>query len=374
MKRFLALTLGLFAALLAFAHAQEPAAQGHWPMTLTDGIGREVTIAKKPEAILLGSGFNLVALSLIHPDPVRLLAGWSSDLQRDNPEIYKDFIARFPALADVPVIGDGTGDGLSFETILSLKADLAIMANWQADTELGKRAIDYLESTGVPVFVVDFNSDPLKNTPSTMRLLGRILEREAQANAFADFYEVHLKRITDRVAAAPEPGPTVLMHAFPDPDRCCFAYGAGGLGEFIGITGSRNIADRNMPRQGGLVSGEYLIAADPEVYIATASPGGTYSGFSIGPGVTADEARRTLGEVVKNPTLANLSGVRNGRVFGVWNFFNAVPLNILAAEAFARWLRPELFADVDPNASLTEINERFAAVPFEGSYWISLNP
>jgi iron complex transport system substrate-binding protein len=56
----------------------------------------------------------------------------------------------------------------------------------------------------------------------------------------------------------------------------------------------------------------------------------------------------------------------------LWNFFNAVPLNILAAEAFARWLRPELFADVDPDESLKEINERFAAVPFNGSYWISL--
>lgn len=54
--------------------------------------------------------------------------------------------------------------------------------------------------------------------------------------------------------------------------------------------------------------------------------------------------------------------------------FNAVPLNVLAAEAFAAWLRPELFADISPEATLAEINQRFAAVPFEGSYWISLKP
>jgi iron complex transport system substrate-binding protein len=75
---------------------------------------------------------------------------------------------------------------------------------------------------------------------------------------------------------------------------------------------------------------------------------------------------------VKNPVLANLSGVREGRVHGLWNFFNAVPLNILAAEAFAHWLRPDLFADIDPDQSLKEINARFAAVPFNGAYWISL--
>jgi iron complex transport system substrate-binding protein len=357
---------------LFLALAPGAAAEQRFPMTITDAIGRQVTIKERPGAILLGSGFNLVALSLIHPDPVSLLAGWSGDMKGDNPEIYRDFVEKFPALADVPIIGDGTGQGLSFETILSLKADLAILANWQADTEPGKRAIDYLEATGVPVFVVDFNSDPIRNTPENMRLLGKILEREDQANAFADFYEERLKRITDRVAAHPQPGPTVLMEAFPNPDRCCFAYGTGGLGEFIGITGSRNVTDGNLPRQGGLVSSEYLIAADPQVYIATASPGGTYSAFSVGPGVSADEARSTLGEVVKNPVLANLSGVREGRVHGLWNFFNAVPLNILAAEAFAHWLRPDLFADIDPDQSLKEINARFAAVPFNGAYWISL--
>ena len=367
LKTLIFLTTSLFLAL-----APAAAAEQRFPMTITDAIGRQVTIRERPSAILLGSGFNLVALSLIHPDPVSLLAGWSSDMKGDNPEIYADFVEKFPALAGVPIIGDGTGEGLSFETILSLKADLAIMANWQADTELGKRAIDYLETTGVPVFVVDFNSDPIRNTPENMRLLGKILERDEQANAFADFYEEHLKRITDRVAAHPEPGPTVLMDAFPNPDRCCFAYGTGGLGAFIGITGSRNVADTNLPRQGGIVSGEYLIAADPQVYIATASPGGTYSAFSIGPGVSEDDARRTLGEVVKSPILANLSGVQKGRVHGVWNFFNAVPLNILAAEAFAHWLRPDLFADIDPDQSLKEINERFAAVPFRGAYWISL--
>ncbi|MDQ0321025.1 iron complex transport system substrate-binding protein [Pararhizobium capsulatum DSM 1112] len=363
--------LVVFVALL-LGFASPSLADGRWPLTVTDAMGRSVTIKAKPKAILLGSGFNLIALSLIDPDPVSLLAGWSGDMKGDNPEIYTDFVEKFPKLADVPIIGNGTGEGLSMETILTLNADLAIMANWQAETELGKRAMEYMESTGVPVVVVDFNSDALRNTPDNMRLLGRILERDEQANAFADFYEQHLKTITDRVAAHPEPGPTVLMDAFPNPDRCCYAYGVGGLGEFIAITGSRNIADKNLPRQGGTVSSEFLIGADPEVYIATASPGGTYSVFSVGPGVDPEEARRTLGEAVKNPILANLKGVQEGRVHGLWNFFNAVPLNILAAEAFAHWLRPDIFADVDPDDSLKEINERFAAVPFRGAYWISL--
>jgi iron complex transport system substrate-binding protein len=360
----LAATLLLLAALPARAEVS-------YPLTVEDAFGRTVTIPAEPKSVLLGSGFNLVALSLIHPDPVSVLAGWASDMKGDNPEIYARFRDKFPKIEEVPIIGDGIT--VSFEAVLSLKADLAILANWQAQTDLGKQAIGYLEQSGVPVVVVDFNSDALKNTAANMRLLGKVLNREEQANEFAEFYDARVKRIRDRVAEHPEPGPTVIMDAFPNPEKCCYAYGTGGLGEFIAITGSRNIA-KDLPPQGGIVSAEFIVAADADVYIATASPGGTYSSFSVGPGVDPNEARETLARAVASPFLANLKAVKEGRVHGLWNFFNAVPLNILAAEAFAHWLRPDIFADIDPEATLKEINERFAAVPFDGAYWISLKP
>lgn len=347
-------------------------ADGTWPMTVKDAAGRAVTIPAPPKAILLGSGFNLIALSLIHPDPVSLLAGWSSDMKGANPEIYESFRRKFPAIADVPLVDDGTLPGLSYEALLTLKADLAILANWQADSEQGQRAIDYLTSTGVPVIVVDFNSDPLESTPGMMRLLGRILERDEQAEAFARYYEDKLALIRSRVAAKPEPRPSVLMDGFPKPDQCCWAYGVGGLGEFLTVAGGRNIAEGALPPPGGTVSAEAVIAANPDVYIATSSPGGTYSGFSIGPGVARDEARQTLTAAVGTPVRSGIAAVENGRVHGIWNFFNAIPLNIVAAEAFAHWLRPDIFADLDPEKSLAEINERFAAVPFEGTYTVSL--
>ncbi|HXV30071.1 MAG TPA: ABC transporter substrate-binding protein [Sinorhizobium sp.] len=363
-----ALTLLLALLLCAVARAQ-----AQWPMTVTDAAGRQVEIPGKPAAVLLGSGFNLIALSLIHPDPVSLLAGWSGDMKDYSPEIYASFVRKFPRLAEVPLIDDGSGPGLSFEAILTVKADLAILADWQADTEAGRRAIEYLESTGVPVVVVDFNNQLLSNTPRNMRLLGKIFEREEQAEAFARFYEDRLSRIRDRVARHPLPGPKVLMEAFPTADRCCWAFGVAGLGELISITGSRNIAEGKLPQPGGMMNAEAVMAENPDVYIATSSPGGKHSGFSIGPGVKPEEATRTLAEMVGRPIMASLAAVRNGRVHGLWNFFNAVPLNIVAADAFASWLRPDLFPDVDPVETLAEINRRFAAVPFEGSYWISVN-
>ncbi|MBB3397615.1 MULTISPECIES: ABC transporter substrate-binding protein [unclassified Rhizobium] len=347
-------------------------AETRWPLTVTDAIGRMVTITKKPKSIILGTGFNLFALSLIHPDPVSLLAGWATDMKTDNPFIYDAFRKKFPALDKVPLVSNGQADGMSFEAALSLEADLAVMGRWQAEGEQGKRAIDYLASIGVPVIVVDFNLDPLKSTPRDIRLLGRVLECDQPAESYAQFFERRVERIRVRAVGKGGDGPLVLMDAFPSATRGSWAVGRTGLGELITLAGGRNIADKNLPPQGGPVTAEYIIAAEPDVYIATGSPGGTYTVFSIGPGVDPAEALQSLQETVKAPSLAPLKAVREGNVHGMWNFFNAVPLNVLAAEAVASWVRPDLFGDVDPASSLAEINERFAAVPFEGAYWTSL--
>src|SRR5690606_30522604 len=93
--------LPLLCAALFLLSGLPARAQVSYPLTVTDALGREVTIPARPKAILLGSGFNLVALSLLHPDPVSLLAGWSSDMKGDNPEIYERFREKFPQIETV---------------------------------------------------------------------------------------------------------------------------------------------------------------------------------------------------------------------------------------------------------------------------------
>ncbi len=366
MIRRLVLSLLLLAGLVPAL----PVLAATYPLTVTDATGREVTIPAEPRAVLLGSGFNLVALSLIHPDPVSLLAGWAGDMKDDNPDLYAAFLKRSPAIADLPVIGDGVT--VSLETALPLKADLVLLANWQLDTAAGKDMLAVLERAGLPVVVVNFNTEVVTETPRNIRLLGRIFNREEQAEAFARFHEERMARIADRVRGLTGTKPRVLLDAFPNETQCCYAYGEGGIGAFIALAGGENAAN-GLPSMGAVVSSEFVLSSSPDVYIATASPGGRYSGFSVGPGVREAEARTTLDKAVGSPFLAGLKAVRERRVHGIWNFFNAVPVNVVAAEAFARWLHPELFADVDPAATLEEINRRFAAVPFEGSYVISLD-
>jgi iron complex transport system substrate-binding protein len=369
-RRLTALALGA-ALLLGLAAAP---ARAQWPRTVTDILGRSVVIDHEPRRILLAEGFQLVTLALLDPDPVSRLAGWGSDLETLDPATYAQFRARFPALAAVPVVGQGSGETFSMEQALAVAPDLAIFSSWQALAISPEDVVRPFEQAGIPVVFIDFYQSPLDHTVPSLRLLGQALGREAAAESVTAFIEAHLARIRERMAGA-GPGPRVMLHAYPGQWACCWSAGTGSLGEFLSLLGGRNIGAELFPTpNGGQLNLEYVIAADPEVYIATGLPQLDQPGsIRIGSGVDAATARAGLAAVVAEPGLSGLSAVRQGRVHAMWNFFNASPLNIVGIEALARWIRPELFGDLDPAATLAEINRRFLAAPLQGTYWVSLD-
>lgn len=367
----------LFACLLLLAITVIPAgaraAEGPWPMRVTDALGREVLIERQPRRLLLASGFNLVALSLLHPDPPAVMAGWNNDLIRLAPAMAAQFRRRFPALDALPLVGGADGQSMSLEAIVASGADLVLLAGWQGLAEPGQRLMEQLAAAGIPSLVLDFNREPLARTAPGMRLLGRVLGREAQGEAFAAFYEQRLAHIRGRLAAAGGQGPSLLMQAFPGYGDCCWVFGPTGLGALAEAAGARNLGAGLFPGSaGGRLNAEYVLVADPTLYVATGiDRAGT---MRLGPGTSLAEARAGLARLAAEPPLAALPALAAGRAHAIWNYFNATPLNLLALEALARWSRPDLFADLDPGATLAEINARFAAVPFTGSYWVSLDP
>ncbi|MEO3431557.1 ABC transporter substrate-binding protein [Inquilinus sp. CAU 1745] len=360
-------------AILLLVLAAVPA-RADWPETMTDLAGREVTIAREPERILLGEGFLLLSLGFVTSDPVASLAGWGGDLKSFDPATYALFAEAFPALEALPTVGLGSFETFSVEQALALRPDLVVFSLWQAADDPAELAAPF-EAAGIPVLFVDFYQDPLDNTIRSLELLGRALGQEERVAVFTSFYEEHLARIIDRLGEEPAKRPSVLLHAFPGLWPCCWSAGGGGIGETIELVGGRNIgADRFPTANGGQLNLEYVITQDPEIYIATGVAGAAADGLQVGSGVEADAARASLEAVVEAPGLATLTATSEGRVHGLWNFFNGSPLNILAIEAMAGWIRPDLFGDIDPHATLAEINERFSAAPFRGTYWISLDP
>jgi iron complex transport system substrate-binding protein len=165
---------------------------------LQDIAGRDVVLDKPATRALLAQGRHLPALALIHPDPVSILSGWQSDMQRQDPATYDLFRRKFPALDALPVVGNGVPENFSIERALALKPDVAILSWYVAGMQPGSKepsaVVKRFESAGIPVVIVDFFANPLRETAPCIRILGKVVGKEREAEAFLQFYEHNTSR------------------------------------------------------------------------------------------------------------------------------------------------------------------------------------
>ncbi|PTM41816.1 ABC transporter substrate-binding protein [Bosea sp. 124] len=340
------------------------------PVVVTDVLGRTVTLPAPAKRIVLAQGRQLNALGLLHPDPLSLLAGWGADHQRQNADAYARYRARFPMIDSIPTVGDGvTEGGFSLEKTVALAPDLVVLSGSLAGTRRGSGdLVQRLEAAGITVAVVDFYLRPLTDTVPSLRILGRLIGREQQAEDFIRFYEGRLGRIAQRLEGATRP--SVFIHAHAGGPECCMTPGKGTFDDFITAAGGRNMSAPLLPGATGQISLEQLITSDPEVYVAT---GGTHmaksGGLVLGLGVPRETAAASFAKLLSQPGLATLSAVRNSRVSAMWQLFNDTPLHVVAIEALAKWIHPERFADLHPAETLAEAT-RFSAIPLDGTLWL----
>ncbi len=137
--------------------------------------------------------------------------------------------------------------------------------------------------------------------------------------------------------------------------------------------GGHNIGADVLERAFGRLTLEYILTANPDIYIATGGPHlEKTGGLVLGDGYDAETARAALARMAARPGIAGLPAVKAGQVHGLSHHLLNSPLDILAIEVLAKWINPDRVRDIDPARTLAEINERFLAVPLEGTYWIDL--
>lgn len=345
-----------------------------WAATVTDIAGREVTLPEKTDRILLGEGRLFYAVSLLEGQkPVDRIVGWQGDFRKLDTQTYAEYRKKFPKIDNIPLIGHTTADSISPEKVLTLNPDVAIFGLSGHGPDRSSELVSQLESAGVPVVFIDFRANPLKNTVPSMRVLGKVLHREKEAENYISFYQQNLKRVTDitsKIPAADKPSVFIELRAASMPE-CCGTAGKGNMGDFIDLAGGNNIARDLLPGPLGTVNLEKVIASQPKIYIASGgkAPGAAGPGIKLGAQVSQQEAQSSLATVLKRTGINQLDAVKEGRSYAIWhNFYNS-PYNILAIQAFAKWFYPEQFADLDVAATEKQLYQQFLAVPPTGTYW-----
>lgn len=344
---------------------------------LLDIANRPISIDKTVERFVISEGRYITTLALLNPDnPVKGLVGMISPVGYTNPQLESELFERFPQAKNVELFGSRDENSVSVEKIIELNPQIAIFGiQDHGPGAKNRELIEQLSAAGIEVVFIDFRLDPLKNTERSIELLGKVLDAEENAKRYLDYYRDKRDKIVSKALKVAEK-PSVFLQAHAGRMACCRAMADGMLGPFVELVGGRNIADAVAPGPTSLHTAEFLLVENPDVWIGTAS--GTVGEFnagknvvSMGPGMSKESAQSSLNRFLEKPEYAALIATQTGRAHALWHDFYNSPLNIVAIEAFAKWVHPDLFADVDPNRTVEEIFSKFLPFSFNGTYTVS---
>ncbi|KQY45062.1 ABC transporter substrate-binding protein [Agrobacterium tumefaciens] len=354
-----------------------------WPalaekVTVKDVTGRDVEVNVPVSHVILGEGRQIYFLAALDKEnPFQHVVGWRDDLAKADPETYAAYLAKYPDIAKLPTFGgmkDGTFD---IEQAISLKPDVILM-NIDAKTATQEAGyIEKLEKVGIPLVYVDFREKPMENTEPSMRLMGQLTGKEKIAEDFIKFRADAIAKVTDTLEKANPKKPVVFVErAGGYSDDCCMSFGNENFGKMVELAGGINMAKDIIPGTFGNVNPEQIIASNPEQIIITGGnwngyvPGGNWVG--VGYGADMKEAHRKLENLTKRPAFTGVQAVKNGNVHAIWHQFYNNPYQFVAIQEIAKWLHPDLFKDLDPEATFKELHARFLPLDYKPGYFVSL--
>ncbi len=190
-KCYLCLILMLMAAIPAFAKT----------LTITDTTGRQVEMPVNPERIVcIGPG----ALRLIVYLEAQNRVVGVEEMEKTNPGGRPYWLAH-PELAKLPRIGPGGPAGINkkpdMEAVLMARPDVIFIT--YMDQAL---ADDVQKLMRIPVVVLSYGGFATFDTVfnDSLRIVGRILNREKRAEAVINYISTLQTDLSDRVKGIPE--------------------------------------------------------------------------------------------------------------------------------------------------------------------------
>lgn len=349
------------------------------PLTVTDIAGRKVTLNAPVKRMLLGEGRQLYLIASLEPkDPLARIVAWRNDLIEADPATYAQYLEAFPELAKLPAFKGQEDSLIDIESAIIQKPDVVLLNLEAMRANEDAQYIEKLAELNIPVLYIDFRHHPLENTEPTIRLLGRIMEREARAQEIIAFRHEAIKQVTEILADAKPERPKVFIERIGGySDDCCLSFGAENFGKYVELAGGQNVGSGIIPATFGQLNPEQVIVANPDHVVVTSAdweayvPGGHW--IPLGPGADPQVTRRKLEWFTTRDAYTGIAAHKARNFHGIWHQFYNSPYEFVAVQQLAKWFHPDLFDDLDPDATFAEYHRRFLPIKYQPGYSVSLS-
>lgn len=366
------------AAALALLRLPARPAHARATVSLDDIAGRRVAVRLPATRIVLGDGPLAYVVALLQPgDPFSTVVGWGDNFRSADLGGYTTYLRRFPAIDRIPTFRGSNVGAIDIELAISLEPDVVVLNLSSRPAAESSGLMARLNRAGVPVVFVDFRTRMFENTARSIRIMGELLGTPDRAEAFLQFRQTQIDLVTAPLQGVRRRPTVMIERAAGLYDDCCLSYGDGNFGQLVSAAGGDNLGSRWLHGTFGTLHPEQVIAADPDVVLVTGANWSLYSPagdwVNLGPGADPVEGHARLRRLMQRPAYRALSAAKAGRVHAIWHPFYDNPYYFIALQRVAKWLHPERFAHLDPDATFRELHARFLPVPYQPGYWLSLN-
>ena len=358
MKRVLfAIAAGLLAS----------ASQALAEIKVTDVRGREVTLEKPAERVVLGFYYEDF-LAVVGPDALDKVVALSLSTWKDwRPNQFAAYEKALPKLSSIPDVGNTEDSTFSVEKVIAAKPDLVILAAWSYDA-LGE-GVKQIEAAGIPVVTLDYNAQTLEKHIQSTLILGKVMGSEDRAEKLVANYKSAMDDIAARIKAAGPSNKKVYVElAQKGPSEVGNSYGNGMWGTLVDSLGGLNIAKGQVENWGPL-SPEYVLTQKPDLIFLAGSewlnkPQAVSVGFGADPVVTRERMKAYLGR----PGWSELPAVVSGNVHAIYHGGTRTLSDYVYAQYIAKQLYPEAFKDVHPAKNLAQYYETWLPIKADGVF------
>ncbi len=314
-------------------------------LTVLDSADRTVTVKMPVERIVVLTYPDAEAIKIVKAE--ERVVGVSSDIKRRN--------TFFPELSKLPSAGVTSNPDL--ERIIELNPDIVCTGKLKS---MGANLEDKLPDA---IAVTCWDMGRLEVMTKNIQMLGYILGNTEDAREFCTFYQEYIdEMIWERVSEIPEDDRERVYIEYCD-DYRAFATGSSGH-EICVAAGGVNIA-ADLPcfseKPIAEVDQEWLIEENPDVIVKTVRCKTGLCGY----GEDDPEAMRLERErIMSRPGWEGMTAAEN-RTYLIDMDLVGSTANFVGAAYMAKWLYPDLFEDLDPEAFHQEYLTRFQRLDYD---------
>lgn len=308
-------------------------------MTVTDALGREVVLTMPVRRLVALNSDIIEVLRTLKSE--NLLVGVYSQIERE-PEFWGDLI-KLPRV--------GSWRDPDPEAVARLQPDLVIGYGKNPGRAFEKKA----EALGIQVLRLDlYRASTLERE---VRLLGELLDRCREAEAFCRWHHRHLQTIESRLSTVFQKT-AVYLESYSDYHT---AGPQSGAQDMCVLAGGRNLAE-TFAIPYAQVTPEWVVAQDPEVIVKAMSYGNGYAA------VDAAGFNQRRDAILHRPAWNCIRAVAGGRVHVMDSAIWTGPRAIVGMAYMSRWFYPGLFEDLDPRAIHEEYLKNFQGIAYKGVF------